>query len=93
MHRTGPVVYTLIWASLMFLTWLTVWVAGIPLGAWNVVVALGIATVKASLVGLFFMHLIEEGKLTWGYLTLTGFTLLLMLGVIMFDQQMIGITG
>ena len=39
------------------LTVITVFAAGIDLGSGNVVVALGIATVKATLVALFFMHL------------------------------------
>ncbi len=48
--------------ALLFLTVLTVWAAGvdfakIDLPEMNIVVALAIATIKASLVGLFFMHL------------------------------------
>ena len=43
--------------SLLILTWLTVKVTEFDLGSLNIVIALGIATLKASLVCLFFMHL------------------------------------
>ena len=51
--------YALVLAALLGLTAVTVAVAGIQFAspAVNVVVALGIATLKASLVALFFMHL------------------------------------
>ncbi len=43
--------------ALLVLTALTVWLSYYNLGQWNLWVALTIATVKASLVALFFMHL------------------------------------
>lgn len=42
---------------LLILTVITVAAAGIDFGSINVVIALSIATVKATLVGLYFMHL------------------------------------
>jgi len=42
--------------TLLFLTGLTVFAAYINLGRFNIVVALAIATLKATLVVLFFMH-------------------------------------
>jgi len=42
--------------TLLFLTSLTVFAAYINLGRFNIVVALAIATLKATLVVLFFMH-------------------------------------
>jgi cytochrome c oxidase subunit 4 len=44
-------------AALLGLTATTVAVSLVDLGRLNVVVALGVATVKATLVALFFMHL------------------------------------
>ncbi|MBX3374017.1 MAG: cytochrome C oxidase subunit IV family protein [Phycisphaeraceae bacterium] len=44
-------------AALLVLTWLTVAVTRVDLGELNIFVALGVATVKAGLVMLFFMHL------------------------------------
>jgi len=42
---------------LMFGTWLTVSVTHFDFGALNIWIGLAIATVKAILVGLYFMHL------------------------------------
>ena len=45
------------WAALMFLTVLTVSAASLDIGAFDLPVAMGIATVKAMLVLIIFMHL------------------------------------
>ena len=50
-------------AALMALTAITVAVSFINLGGWNVVVALTVAAVKATLVALIFMHLLYDKKL------------------------------
>lgn len=47
----------LVFAALLLLTWLTVAVTKIQLGEFNILLAMGIATVKAVLVALYFMHL------------------------------------
>jgi cytochrome c oxidase subunit 4 len=49
-------VYLTVWATLMCLTVVTAAVSYIDLGAFSIVVALLIATLKGSLVMLFFMH-------------------------------------
>ncbi|HEV3510491.1 MAG TPA: cytochrome C oxidase subunit IV family protein [Candidatus Sulfotelmatobacter sp.] len=49
--------YFAVWVALLFGTFLTYEVAKIDLGAYNSAVALIIATTKALLVALFFMHL------------------------------------
>ena len=69
-HRTGqraggvhvvPVVVLLaVFAVLMILTVTTVAATWIDLGALNLWIAMGIATVKAALVALFFMHLLYD---------------------------------
>lgn len=53
---------TTIWAALLALTALTIFVARIDLGLLNVVAALGIASIKSSLVIFFFMHLKYENR-------------------------------
>jgi cytochrome c oxidase subunit IV len=55
-HIVSPKVYGTIFGALLVGTALTVFAAFQDLGKWNIVVALGIATIKASLVVLFFMH-------------------------------------
>jgi cytochrome c oxidase subunit 4 len=51
-----PVLLT-VFALLMVLTVVTLSVTRIDLGSWNLWIAMGIATVKAALVALYFMHL------------------------------------
>jgi cytochrome c oxidase subunit 4 len=46
-----------VWAALMVLTVFTVAMSDFDLGFVDLWIAMGVATVKASLVGLFFMHL------------------------------------
>ena len=65
-HHVVPVkVYLAIFAALMVLTTLTVWIAFFDLGPLNTIVALGIAVTKATLVILFFMHAKYSSRLTW----------------------------
>ena len=64
-HIVSPKIYVGIFASLMVLTAATVAAAYVNLGALNIVVALAIATVKATLVVLYFMHVRYSSKLTW----------------------------
>ncbi len=49
-------------AALLALTALTVAASRVDFGQLNVVVAIGIAVLKAALVALFFMHLKYESK-------------------------------
>jgi len=58
-------VYYVVFACLIGLTLLTVWLSLEPLGAWHATVGLAIAACKASLVALFFMHVLYSGRLTW----------------------------
>ena len=55
-HIVPPGIYGLIITTLLVLTLLTVGAAFVDMGRFNIVVALGIATLKATLVVLFFMH-------------------------------------
>jgi cytochrome c oxidase subunit 4 len=53
----------LVFIALILLTWLTVFQSTLKLGSIELVVSLTIATVKASLVILFFMHMIHDKPL------------------------------
>jgi cytochrome c oxidase subunit IV len=55
-HIVQPRIYLVIILTLLTLTGLTVYAAYINLGKFNIVVALAIATLKATLVVLIFMH-------------------------------------
>ena len=59
-HAESWKLYAAVLAALLFLTTVTVGAAYIDLGPANIVIALGIATVKAVLVALFFMHLLHD---------------------------------
>ena len=75
--------YAVVWIALLVLTATTVAVSSVDLGAMNVVVALLIASVKAALVALFFMHLKYENRLVWGFaLTPIYFLLLIIAGTL-----------
>src|SRR5215469_4123911 len=84
-HVIPSSVYVSIWAILMFLTGLTVFVSFIELHDWNIVLALTIATIKATLVVLFFMHLFYSSKLTKVTVIAALFFLFLLLALSMTD--------
>jgi cytochrome c oxidase subunit 4 len=69
-HIVSPKVYFAIFAALMILTAATVAAAFMDLGPFNLTVALAIATVKATLVVLYFMHVRYNPKLIWLAITL-----------------------
>jgi cytochrome c oxidase subunit IV len=78
----GTAVYAKTLIALLILTALTVIAAGFDFGKGNVVIALTIATIKGSLVVLFFMHLRWDKPLN-AIIAMAGF---LFLGIfLMFD--------
>jgi len=64
--------------SLLVLFVLTVVIAYIDLGAWNIIVALIIATMKALFVVLYFMHVRYSSRVTWVF-AIAGFFWLIIL--------------
>jgi cytochrome c oxidase subunit IV len=71
--------YLIIGGTLIVGTVLTVLASYVDLGHhWNIVLALIIATVKASLVALYFMHLISEKQMIY---TVLGFTTFFFIGL------------
>jgi cytochrome c oxidase subunit 4 len=64
-HVTPKRTYLVIGTALLMLTLITYQIAFINLGPWSTVVALGIATSKALLIVLFFMHARYSSGLTW----------------------------
>jgi cytochrome c oxidase subunit 4 len=61
-HLISWKTYLAVWAALMMLTAITVTASRLNLGPFNTPLALGIATLKAALVALFFMHLLYDEK-------------------------------
>ena len=74
----SPLRYTIIWVLLLIGTILTFTVAQLPRGDWTLPIALIIATCKATLVALFFMHLYGDKGLPKMVL-LTAVTLFVLL--------------
>ena len=56
-HITSVRLLVGVWVALMVGTWLTVSATYVDLGALNIWIGLAIATGKAVLVGLYYMHL------------------------------------
>jgi cytochrome c oxidase subunit IV len=84
--RVVPVsLYVAIWATLMVCTGLTVFAASVDLGVFNIVVALLIATIKGTLVVLFFMHLRYSSKLTMVTVVAALFWLFIMFSLTLTD--------
>ncbi len=84
--------YVFIFAALVALTILTVAISFIPLtGAWHIAAGLAIALVKASLVALFFMHLVTSPRLTWFVVVVALFWLLLLVGLTFVDYATRGL--
>ncbi len=77
--KNPPRTFLLTLLCLLMLTFVTVGAAKINFGAGNTIIALGIATVKASLVALIFMHL-RWDKPVNGILAMSGF---LFLGIML----------
>jgi cytochrome c oxidase subunit IV len=84
-HIIPAKIYVLIWAALITLTATTVYAATLDLGVFNIVLALVIATIKGSLVVLFFMHLRYSTKLTMVTLVASLFWLFILFSLTMTD--------
>ncbi len=84
-HILDLSVYLNIGFILLILTAVTVAVSYIDLGAWNVVVAIFIASIKATFVLLFFMHLYYDRKIYLVIFLTAILFLAIFIGFIMFD--------
>jgi cytochrome c oxidase subunit IV len=85
-HVISTKLYVTIWIALMCLTVITAGVSFIDLGPFNTIVALSIATFKAILVVLIFMHVkYTSEKLTKTVVISAIFFLFLLLALSMAD--------
>lgn len=94
-HIVSPVIYVVIGLTLLVATATTVWASYLDLGEWHVapglviywnpVVALAIASTKAVLVVLFFMHVKYSTKLTKLTVGAGLFTFLALISMTMSD--------
>jgi cytochrome c oxidase subunit 4 len=85
-HIMSTKFYYTIWIALLCLTVVTAAVSFVDLGPFNTIVALVIATIKALLVVLFFMHVkYTSEKLTKIVIVSAIFWLFLLLALSMAD--------
>jgi cytochrome c oxidase subunit IV len=77
-HVSSIKLYVGIFLTLMALTAITILVAYVNLGPWNKIVALGIASFKATLVVLYFMHVKYASRMT-KLIVVSGFFFLMIL--------------
>lgn len=83
----SPFIYGLILAALIALTLLTVGISFFDLsGPWHLALGLVIAIGKASLVALFFMHLITAKGTTWAVVAVALFWAVVVLGTLTFSD-------
>ena len=85
-HISSVRLYVTIWLALLLGTGLTVFASTIDLGPFNAIVALAIATTKAVLVVLFFMHVkYAHEKITKLVIVTAIFFFLILLALTMAD--------
>src|SRR5574340_228407 len=78
-HIVANKVFSAVWAGLLALTALTITIAELHLGRFSIFAALAIASIKASLVLWFFMHLKYERGLFKALLLLPIATLFVII--------------
>ena len=77
----------IVWVALMFGTWLTVSVTYFDFGFLNIWIGLAIATGKALLVGLYYMHLRWDKPFN-AFAFICSFAFLaLMIGLMLMDTS------
>ena len=80
-HVVSPKIYIVILLALLLGTFLTVEAALRDFGPWNIVIALAIATAKATLVVLYFMHARYSSKRTQLVIVCAAFWLAILLAL------------
>ena len=86
-HIVSPKIYLAIFTTLMAGTGMTVWAAFQNFGKFNIVIALAIATIKATLVVLYFMHARYSPKRTQLVIVCAVFWLAIMLSLTLADYN------
>ena len=87
-HIVTPFQYTLVFATLLLFTGITVGAAFIDFpGALNAIVALAIASFKASVVILFFMHVKYQSRLVKLTVASGFFTFLVLITMTLTDYM------
>ena len=86
-HIVGPKTYGIIFVTLLTFTGITVAAAFVNLGILNPIVALAIASTKAVIVILFFMHVFYQTKLIKLTVAAGFFTFLVLITMTLSDYM------
>jgi cytochrome c oxidase subunit 4 len=84
-HAASLRSYFIAYAALLLFTALTVGVSFVNLGAWHTGVGLIIASIKATLVLVIFMHVVGGGPRTWLVVGASLFWLSILIGLTLND--------
>jgi len=85
-HVASVKLLVIVWIALLFGTWMTVSATYFDLGALNIWIGLAIATGKALLVALYFMHLRWDKPFN-AFVFLSAFAFLaIFIGIAMMDS-------
>ena len=87
-HVVPVAIFMKVFVALLIFTAITVAASRVNFGVFNLVIAMVIASIKAGIVALFFMHLKYEHPLTWAYVAFPIVLLLIMLGGIFIDNPL-----
>ena len=85
-HVVPNAKFNIVLVTLLVLTAITVGVAQIDFGVMNIVVAMVVASIKAALVILVFMHGLYESKMLWLYIVIPFILLGIMIGGVFLDD-------
>ncbi len=86
-HILTPMNYAVVFGILLLGTALTVGAAYVDLGVFNPILALGIASAKATVVILFFMHVKYQSRLIKMTVGAGFFTFLVLIGMTLSDYM------
>ena len=86
-HIVSPAQYTLVFGTLLVGTAITVGAAYVELGVFNPIVALAIASFKAVIVILFFMHVKYQSRLVKMTVGAGFFTFLVLITMTLTDYM------
>ena len=87
-HHVTPLrTYLAVFCTLLFLTAITIYSSQFDFGWFNIILALIIASVKSTLVLLFFMHLYYDNKINLAFILASVIFLGIFIGLTMIDTS------
>jgi cytochrome c oxidase subunit 4 len=86
-HIVTPLQYSMVFGTLLAFTLLTIFAADWDMGVFNPIVALGIASTKAVIVILFFMHVKYQTNLIKMTVACGFFTFLVLITMTLSDYM------